>query len=163
NQLLNESVEVYGERSGERADILHEYFVPADKFEAFLDQLRKLIPAHHADLLNVTVRTVQRDDITFLRYADRDMFALVLLFSQPLTPAGHAAMADLIRALIDASLTLDGRYYLPYRLHATPEQFARAYPQGTKFFERKRHYDPDELFQNRFYQAYGAAPSIQGK
>ena len=42
-----------------------------------------------------------------------------------------------------------------YRLHATPEQFGRAYPQGRDFFERKRHYDPDELFQNQFYVKYG--------
>jgi hypothetical protein len=44
---------------------------------------------------------------------------------------------------------------LPYRLHATPEQFARAYPQGADFFAAKRRYDPDELFQNEFYLKYG--------
>ncbi len=43
-----------------------------------------------------------------------------------------------------------GTYYLPYCLHASPEQFARAYPQGREFFERKRAYDPDELFHNEF-------------
>jgi len=44
---------------------------------------------------------------------------------------------------------------LPYRLHATPEQFARAYPQSKQFFELKRKYDPEELFQNQFYVKYG--------
>ena len=50
---------------------------------------------------------------------------------------------------------MGGCYYLPYRLHATPEQFHRAYPQARAFFERKRAYDPGELFQNRFYLRYG--------
>jgi 5-formyltetrahydrofolate cyclo-ligase len=63
-------------------------------------------------------------------------------------------MEPLTRALIDAALAQGGRYYLPYRLHATREQFAAAYPQAPEFFERKRRYDPGELFQNRFYAAY---------
>jgi hypothetical protein len=52
-------------------------------------------------------------------------------------------------------LELGGRYYLPYRLHATQRQFEQAYPQAAKFFEHKRQYDPDELFQNQFYVRYG--------
>jgi hypothetical protein len=43
---------------------------------------------------------------------------------------------------------------LPYRLHATPEQFYRCYPQAPEFFQLKRKYDPDELFQNEFYIKY---------
>ena len=61
--------------------------------------------------------------------------------------------------LIDAALTAGGRYYLPYRLHATPEQFRRAYPQADEFFELKRVHDPDELFQNQFYLKYGSSPA----
>jgi hypothetical protein len=39
-----------------------------------------------------------------------------------------------VRVLIDLALSNDGTYYLPYRLHATTDQFARAYPnaQGLK-------------------------------
>ena len=53
------------------------------------------------------------------------------------------------------SLDLGGRYYLPYRLHATREQFRRAYPRSDRFFELKALYDPGELFQNQFYRRYG--------
>jgi len=42
-------------------------------------------------------------------------------------------------------------YYLPYRLHYTPEQFRRAYPMAPEFLELKRRVDPEELFQSRFY------------
>ena len=44
---------------------------------------------------------------------------------------------------------------LPYRLHATKEQFEKAYPQARAFFAAKRRYDPDEIFQNEFYRKYG--------
>lgn len=48
-----------------------------------------------------------------------------------------------------------GLNYLPYRLHATKAQFEKAYPQARAWFERKRHYDPEEIFQNQFYTKYG--------
>ena len=66
-------------------------------------------------------------------------------------------MAAMTRELIDAALDLGGRYYLPYRLHATREQFQRAYPQADAFFALKRKYDPNEIFQNQFYLKYGLA------
>ncbi len=37
------------------------------------------------------MRNVLADDDTFLRYADRDVFALVMLFNQPRTAAADAA------------------------------------------------------------------------
>ncbi len=64
-------------------------------------------------------------------------------------------MQVLSRALIDRALPLGGRYYLPYRLHASQEQFRRAYPQADVFFQLKRKYDPEELFVNQFYLKYG--------
>jgi hypothetical protein len=61
----------------------------------------------------------------------------------------------LTRELIDAALALEGTYYLPYRMHATTAQFRKAYPESARFFERKRHHDPDGVFQNRFLERYG--------
>ena len=65
-------------------------------------------------------------------------------------------MQTMTRELVDAVLEADGRYYLPYRLHPTAAQFRRAYPQADAFFNLKRRYDPQELFQNEFYQKYGS-------
>jgi FAD/FMN-containing dehydrogenase len=46
-------------------------------------------------------------------------------------------------------------------LHATPAQFLRAYPQADEFFNLKRQYDPQELFQNQFYRKYGKQAAEQ--
>jgi FAD/FMN-containing dehydrogenase len=63
-------------------------------------------------------------------------------------------MEAMTREIIDAVLQVGGCYYLSYRLHATLEQFSRAYPQAECFFALKRKYDPDEVFQNGLYRKY---------
>ena len=64
-------------------------------------------------------------------------------------------MEALSQKLIDTALKLGGTYYLPYRLHATTEQFKKACPTALEFFQKKRSYDPRSLFQNQFYLKYG--------
>jgi FAD/FMN-containing dehydrogenase len=155
NQLLNEDAELFQERKPGRTEILHEYFIPPASFERFLEKVRAIVPRHGGDLLNVTVRDVKRDGDVWLKYAGEDVFAFVMMFSQARTRDGERRMAAMTRELIDAALGCGGTYYLPYRLHATREQFHRAYPAARHFFERKRHHDPGELFQNQFYVKYG--------
>ena len=124
NQLLNEGSDIYGEKNIDRTDILHEYFIPTTNLVRFLDKARTILPKHPCDLLNVTMRNVLEDKDSFL-YAtpDQDMFAFVMLYNQPRTAEADEQMAGLTRELIDAALECGGRYYLPYRLHATREQF----------------------------------------
>lgn len=155
NRILFEPADWFLEHRSNRTDILIECFVPLPQFENFLVDLRKIIPANHADLLNLTVRHVNTDTNSFLRYADKDMVALVMLFNHTRNAAGEAGMAKVTQDIVAAALVHEGRYYLPYRLHATLEQFNAAYPQAKKFFELKRKYDPGELFQNEFYLKYG--------
>ncbi len=152
---------VFENRSADSTDVLHEYFVPPHNLEVFVEQIRPVILEERGDLLNVTVRDVRRDDDTFLRYADSDLLALVMLFHHPRTAEGDARMQSLTRRLIDAALRCGGRYYLPYRLHATDEQFRAAYPQADRFFELKRRYDPDEVFQNTVLPPLRAVATVK--
>lgn len=155
NAILFEPAAWFQDHSTNSTDILVECFVPPDQFEPLLVELRKIIPQSQADLLNVTVRDINRDDDSFLRYADKSMISLVMLFSQSRDAQGEEKMSKLTQEIVAAALRHDGRYYLPYRLHATREQFNEAYPQAKIFFELKRKYDPEELFQNEFYLKYG--------
>jgi FAD/FMN-containing dehydrogenase len=162
NQILNRPSVLFENHKQAETDILHEYFIPPESLEAFLKKCRQIIPTHKADLLNVTVRNVYPDSDSFLRYADRELFGLVMLFHQKRNSADEVKMKVLTQALVEAALEVGGRYYLPYRLHATPEQFQHAYPQATKFFQLKRKYDPSEIFQNGFYTQYRSQhPGLQ--
>ncbi|SNS24951.1 D-arabinono-1,4-lactone oxidase [Granulicella rosea] len=100
------------------------------------------------------MREVQTDNDTLLRYADQPMIAFVMYFSQHRTASADQDMGQMTRELIDAALRSGGRYYLPYRLHASGDEFEAAYPQSQDFFRLKRKYDPDNLFENEFYLKY---------
>lgn len=163
NQVMHEGVDVFQNRSAGSTDILHEYFLPPDQLEKFIIQLQRIVPAHGANLLNVTIRSFNEDTDTFLRYADKPMLSVVMLFSQKRSAAADAEMQELTQELIDEALALRGRFYLPYRLHATQEQFHEAYPQARRFFELKRKYDPDEIFVNQFYLRYGGSHVVTQK
>ena len=66
NTLLDSPVAALADRDPARTDILHEYFLPPERFDDFLAACREIIPAHRQDLLNVTLRFVEPDPISVL-------------------------------------------------------------------------------------------------
>lgn len=154
NALINEGVEVFQNTAPGYTDILHEYFIPRDSVVRFIEILRKVVPQYKTDLLNITLRNVEKDEDSYLYYAQEEVFGFVMLYYQPKTTEGEEAMKALTQRLIDEAIALRGKYYLPYRLHATKEQLYRAYPSAKGFFALKLKYDSTEVFQNLFYQGY---------
>lgn len=154
NQVIYDDWTLYENRDPAFTEILQEYFLPLGAMDAFLTEVRRIVPAYRVDLVNLTVRWSTQDTDSFLRWADRDVSALVFFFHHPRTAEADAALEPLTRELIDAALRLGGRYYLPYRLHATKEQLVAAYPRAPEFFRKKLAWDPQEVFQNRWYLAY---------
>lgn len=155
NSILAYPVSVLAERSRDRTDILHEYFLPAGRFAEFLAVCRDIItPAH--ELLNVTLRYVAADRDSVLAFAPEPRVAAVMLFSQARNTRADDEAKAMTQNLIAAALKLGGSYYLPYRLHAQPDQFHAAYPRANDFAERKRHYDPQLRFRNSLWDAYFA-------
>lgn len=154
NQLINEPVDLFQNRTPGYSDILHEYFIPPDSVTRFIRECKKIIPQFRVDLLNITIRNVRKDEDAFLRYAPNEVFAFVMLFNQPTSAAADEAMRVFTQRLVDLALSLKGTYYLPYRLHASREQFYKAYPMAGDFFLLKKKYDPQEIFQNKFYSTY---------
>ncbi|HVG49872.1 MAG TPA: FAD-binding oxidoreductase [Rubellimicrobium sp.] len=155
NSLLNEPVATLDDRDPTRTDILHEYFVPPERFGDFLEAARRIIPASYQELLNITVRWVERDADSVLAYApDGPRIASVLLFSQEMTLRAEADMERMTREMIDATTGIGGTYYLPYRPHATREQFRRAYPRWEEFAALKQQADPGLRLRNGFWDNY---------
>jgi FAD/FMN-containing dehydrogenase len=155
NQIMHEPSNLYAGRDGNSTDILHEYFVPPTRLGEFVDRIRPILLKFRPELLNITLRNVETDNDTFMRYATEEVFGLVLLFHQTRDAAADARMRALTRELIDAAIACGGRYYLPYRPHATLDQFVRSYPQAPQFFALKQRYDPAGIFVNQFYLNYG--------
>ena len=83
------------------------------------------------------------------------MFALVIYYSEWTTNSERIEVGKWTRELIDLAVMKNGgTYYLPYQLHATKEQFYKAYPRIQQWLELKRQLDPKNIFRNMFWQKY---------
>jgi FAD/FMN-containing dehydrogenase len=58
------------------------------------------------------------------------------------------------REMIATALRFEGRYYLPYQLHATQAQFDKAYPEAAQLRALKRTVDPAGKFSNELWRKY---------
>jgi FAD/FMN-containing dehydrogenase len=158
NAILNYPVAALAETNPSRTDILHEYFIPPERFSDFLTACREIIPSARQDLINITLRYVEADRVSTLAYAPAPAarIAAVMSFTQELTPEADRAMAAMTERLVEAVLALDGTFYMPYRLHARPEQVRAAYPEFDVFIAKKLYYDPQLRFRNLMWDKYFA-------
>jgi decaprenylphospho-beta-D-ribofuranose 2-oxidase len=151
-ELLNYS-------SRRNTDIIQEYYIPVEHFVAFMDRFRDILRTGRMNVLSATVRYVSPNATPQLAYApSRPAFAIIQMSNVELSAEEQAHTRDVTRQLVDAALEFGGTYYLTYQLYPTAEQLHRAYPNARRAFERKRFYDPGELFTSQFYEAYGRTP-----
>ena len=156
NQAMGQSVATLTNTVSGTKDILQEYFIPPDQLQIFIGNLREWVGKHkHFKLLNASVRWVNADITTLLPYAPEDRFAVVLFISLPDTEKADNKMKTATRELIDTTLKLGGRYYLPYALYATKGQLNKSYPEFRNLIEKKRKYDPEGLLTNQLFETYG--------
>ncbi len=136
------------------AYVLQEYFVPVERFDEFVPKLREVLRRHEVDVINISIRHAKRDPGSLLAWARNEVFAFVLYYRQATDVAARKKVGVWTRELIDAALSVDGAYYLPYQPHATHEQFLRAYPRAQEFFRLKKRLDPTYKFRNKLWDKY---------
>jgi FAD/FMN-containing dehydrogenase len=153
NEPMHDSVHYLKNSLKRETDILHEYFIPRRNITAFIDDMRGVLRANDTNLLNASIRVVNKERGT-LTYAPEPAFSVVLYINQSTDAAGNAKMQNVTRELIDLAIEHEGRFFLPYQLHYTYEQLRRAYPTIDSFFTLKRLYDPEELLTNTWYERY---------
>jgi FAD/FMN-containing dehydrogenase len=134
--------------------LLQEFFVPVDRFLPFVRKLAGVLKARQVNALNVSIRHSPEDTVSLMRWAPREVFAFVLYYKQRSNSAASTEVRAWTRELIDAALENGGRYYLPYRLDATREQFRRAYPEAAEFTALKGRVDPANRFRNLLWERY---------
>lgn len=154
NELLNDNVSLIENKDTRSTDILQEYFIPERNFNAYIQELKNVLPDRHIDLLNITIRDVYKDNDTYLNYATENVFGFVFLFNQKKNDKHEKEMEELTKELVKLAIKMEGTYYLPYRLHIDKATFRSVYPQGEEFFRLKLKYDPSEVFKNKFYDHY---------
>lgn len=154
NELLNDHVSLIENKDTSSTDLLHEYFIPERNFTQYINDIKTILKNSKIDLLNITIRGVRQDNDSYLAYARENVFGFVFLFNQKKTDEQEREMKILTNQLVDIALKNEGTFYLPYRLHIDREKMRKSYPNADNFFELKRKYDPDEIFNNKFYEHY---------
>lgn len=100
------------------------------------------------------IRHVNADCESFLSYAPVDSCAFVLYIKVPKDQINYRNAQAYASNLIDQTIDMGGKYYLPYQLLGSKLQFHAVYPQIKQFVELKKYYDQKELFSNLLYAKY---------
>jgi|KBSSwiStaDraftv2_1062776.scaffolds.fasta_scaffold04047_13 FAD/FMN-containing dehydrogenase len=134
--------------------VLNEYFIPPRRFEGFVREMGAILRRHKVAAINISIRHSPADTLALLPWAREEVFSFVLFYRQGLDLPAQQAVGEWSRELVDATLKHEGRYYLPYQLHATREQFERAYPEAAQLRQLKSRVDPQGRFSNSLWQKY---------
>ncbi len=134
--------------------VLQEYFIPVENFDAFVPKMAEIFSRYDVNVVNVSIRHATADPDTLLTWAPTDVYAFVVYHKQGTSPAERTEVGVWTREMIDAILSEDGTWYLPYQIHGTPEQFHAAYPRADELFALKAAHDPTYAFRNRLWDAY---------
>ena len=154
NNAMREPIKFLEYYSKHDTDILQEYFVPTDQFVSFIDGLREIIFKEKVNLIHVGVRYVSEDKESMLSYARKDSFSIVMYVNQDSSENGIKKAKGWTSEIVDLAIQKGGSYYLAYQLFPSRQQLKTAYPEIDEFFEKKKLYDPELRFMNKFYQQY---------
>jgi len=134
--------------------VLQEYFIPEAGFLGFAQAMAALLRRRRVEALNVSIRHSPKDRVSLLPWAREEVFSFVLYFKQRTWARARDEVGAWTRELIALALRHGGRYYLPYQLHATIDQFNQAYPEAARLRRLKQQVDPRGRFSNEMWQRY---------
>jgi len=133
-------------------EMITEIYVRRALLGTFMEEARRELRDQKANLVYGTVRLIEKDTESFLRWAQEDYACVIFNLHVTHDAAGLAAAQRAFRALIDLGIAHHGSYYLTYHKWATRQQVERCYPQFREFLARKLQLDPREVFQSDWYR-----------
>ena len=133
-------------------EMITELYVPRDRLSAFMDDVRRDLLRHPADVIYGTIRLIEKDTESALPWA-REPYACVIFNLHVDHQA--AAIADAASAfvrLIDHAIAHQGSYFLTYHRFARPDQVFACHPGLRRWLTTKHRIDPYQTFQSDWYQ-----------
>ena len=132
--------------------MISELYVPRDRFEQFMSSARRAVLETSANVVYGTVRLIESEHETVLRWAKEDYACIIFNLLVQHTAEGVERAKTQFQALIDCALAESGCYYLTYHRWARKEQLERAYPELTRFLEFKDRHDPNRVFDSDWHR-----------
>lgn len=138
-------------------EMITEVYVTKDRFLDFMSDAHADFVKHQVDMTYGTIRLIEKDEETFLAWADRPYLCIVCNLHIQHTDEGKRQAAEHFRRILDLAIRHRGKYYLTYHRFATRKQLLACYPQFVEFLRLKRKYDDaDEQFQSDWYRHHRA-------
>ena len=134
------------------SEMISELYVPREHLTRFMEKAATLLRDGKVPVIYGTVRLIQKDDESFLAWAQHDFACIIFNLHTEHDREGIARSSAAFRALIDVALEFGGSYYLTYHRWARRDQVERAHPQFCGFLEKKEHYDPGHRFQSEWWK-----------
>ena len=134
--------------------MISELYVPRSSFPDFMREARQAILDTEANVVYGTVRLIEPEDETFLRWAREDYACIIFNLLVERSADGVERGKKQFRALIDCALEKGGCYYLTYHRWARRDQVENAYPQFREFLGLKEKCDPDHIFTSDWHRHY---------
>ena len=130
NDLLYESAEPLTKLYNplvdvEETHILQEYFIPNQKYKAWMKYLKEVFCPEMSNgvrLLNVTIRYVYEDHLSYLPYAQENYYAFVFYYRCKKSEKCDLELKAIHHKLVNKTISLNGTFYLPYRHHYSFKQ-----------------------------------------
>jgi FAD/FMN-containing dehydrogenase len=135
-------------------EMITEIYVPRPELADFMAEARADFRKNDVNVIYGTIRLIERDEESFLRWARRPYACVIFNLHVTHTRQGLRDAAAAFRRLIDMAIRRDGGYYLTYHRWATRKQVEACYPQFPEFLKKKKQYDPAGKFQSDWYRHY---------
>ena len=140
-----------------------EFLVPPERLDAALACLKEVAAERRIRMESVTVRRLQPEHETFLRWATREWAEVTLRYSMRPTLGACVHATEIERLLLDAVVASGGSFRIGAAQHPTIDQLERCYPKLGAFIAAKKRYDPAERLQNTWYRRLSAQLRREGR
>lgn len=135
-------------------EVITEVYVSRENFVPLMAAARQDFLDHKCDITYGTIRFIEADQESFLRWAPERAVCIICNLHVQHTEEGKRKAAEDFRRIIDRAIEFGGRYYLTYHRWATRSQVEACYPQFVEFLRLKQKFDPQERFQSEWYRHY---------
>jgi decaprenylphospho-beta-D-ribofuranose 2-oxidase len=132
-------------------DVLQEYFVPRSKVQDWLRDYRENLNKYNMNLINCGVRRVNKDVEARVSYATEEMYGFVCYYKIDRLMSMNNKYLEFTKSTIDNLHNYGGKYYLAYNIHDNNDTILKMYPTLKELVTEKLKYDPQEVFDNKFY------------
>src|SRR5437764_14602498 len=107
--------------------MITEIYVPRTALVSFMEEARLALREQKANLIYGTVRLIEKDDESFLRWARQSYACVIFNLHVEQDDAGIRSAVRTFQTLIDLGIHYDGSFYLTYHRWAMKRQVEICY------------------------------------